>query len=79
LLAKGTSRDRRLVSDQPSAEVGEDGRAAGEACAVLLADAGGGTPDANTVRGDVAASGKLNDWRHTKRIEPLRTKEEGEV
>jgi hypothetical protein len=28
---------------------------------------------------DVAASGKLNDWRHTKGIEPLRTKEEGEV
>ena len=59
------SRDRRLVSDQPAAAVGEDGRAAGKACAVLLDDAGGRTFDANTVRGDVtqdrdvAASGKL--------------------
>ena len=39
--------------DQPATEVGEDGRAAGEACAVLLDDAGGRTFDAHTVRSDV--------------------------
>src|ERR1019366_10039353 len=50
---------------QPSAEAGEDGRAVGEARAVLLADAGRRTPDASAVRCDVATdravapSGKL--------------------
>jgi hypothetical protein len=56
-----------LVSDQFAAAVGEDGRTTGKACAVLLADAGGRTPDESTVLGEVAqdravaASGKLND------------------
>lgn len=67
--ADPTSRDRRLVSDQPAAAFGEDGRAAGEACAVLLDDAGGRTFDAHTVCSDVtqdrvvAAAGKLIGWR----------------
>jgi len=58
-----------LVADQLAAAVGEDGRAAGKACAVLLADAGGRTFDAHTVRGDVtqdrvvAAAGKLIGWQ----------------
>jgi len=78
-------RHRRLVADQFAAAGGEDRRSAGEACAVLLADAGRGTFDENTVLGDVAqnrvvaSSCKLNDWLQTRRIEPLRTKEEGEV
>ena len=65
--AGSSSRHLRLVSDQFAATVGEDGRSVGKACAVLLADVGGGTSDANKVRGDVAqdravaASGKLND------------------
>ena len=75
----------RLVPHQPAAAVGEDGRTTGKACAVLQADAGGWTPDESTVRGDVAqdrvvaASGKLDDWRHTRRIGPFRTKENGKV
>ena len=50
-------------SNRPPSRGG--GRAADEACAVLLADAGGRAPDANAVRCDdatdcdVAASGKL--------------------
>ena len=65
LEAAGTAgRDRRLVADQPAAEAGKDRWAIGEARAVLLADAGGRTPDARAVRSaaadrDVAASGKL--------------------
>ena len=60
--AKG---NRKVVAYQPSAEAGEDGRAVGEARAVLLADAGGRVPDARAVRSnvatdcDVAPSGKL--------------------
>ena len=75
----------RLVAHQSAAAAGEDWRAACQARSVLLVDAGRGPPDENPVRGDVAqyrvvaASGKLNDRRHTKRIGPLRTKEEGEV
>ena len=59
--------DRRLVYDQPAAAAGEDGRATSKPCAALLANAGGRTFDAHTVRRDVAqdrdvaASGKLND------------------
>ena len=49
-----SSRHLRLVPDQPAAAFGEDGRTTGKACAVLLADAGGRTPDESTVRGDVA-------------------------
>jgi hypothetical protein len=64
-VADSTSRHLRLVFDQPAAAVGEDGRAAGKACPLLLAIVGGGTFDADSVRGDVAqdgvvtASGKL--------------------
>ena len=66
LAAAGSAgRDRRLVTDQRAAAAGEDWRAAGQACTVLLADAGGRTPDARAVRSDAAAdryaaaSGKL--------------------
>jgi hypothetical protein len=57
--------DRVVVLDELAAEAGEDGRAVGEARAVLLADAGGRASDANTIRDDdatdraVAPSGKL--------------------
>ena len=47
-------RHLRLVAYQPAAAVGEDRRAASQARAVLLADAGRGPPDENPVRGDVA-------------------------
>ena len=52
--AGSSSRHLRLVSDQFAAAVGEDGRTTGKACAVLLADAGGRTPDASAVHCDVA-------------------------
>ena len=64
-----SSRHLRLVSDQFAAAVGEDGRATGKACAVLLDDVGGRTPDANQILSNVAkdcavaSSGKLNDRR----------------
>jgi hypothetical protein len=54
-----------LVTDQPAAEAGKDGRAAGEACTVLLALVGGRASDASAICGDVAtdrevaASGRL--------------------
>ncbi len=53
--------------------------------AVLLADAGGGTPDANTVRGDVAqdrdvaASGKQNGRRQSWQTETQGMNGEGLV
>ena len=66
LAATGSAgRDRGLVADQRAAEAGENGWATGIACKVLLADAGGRTPDARAVRSDAAAdrdaaaSGKL--------------------
>jgi len=68
VTAAGASEaDRRFFVNLLVAAVGEDGRTTGKACAVLLADAGGRTPDESTVLGDVAqdravaASGKLND------------------
>ena len=75
--------NRELVADQLAAAVGEDGRATGKACAVLLADAGGRTPDKSTVRGDVAedravvSSGKLNGRRQRRQSEARRAKEDG--
>jgi hypothetical protein len=63
--AGSAGRDRRLVADQRAAEAGENGWATGKACPVLLADAGGRTPDARAFRSDAAAdrdtaaSGKL--------------------
>ena len=45
-------RNRKLVADEPAAKAGEDRRAAVEACALLLAIAGGRTSDAAAVRGD---------------------------
>ena len=68
--AKG---NRKVVAYQPSAEAGEDGRAVGEARAVLLADAGGRAPDARAVRSnvatdrDVAASGELRTDREASK------------
>src|ERR1035437_7326412 len=63
--AGSAGRDRRLVADQRAAAAGEDRRADGQACTVLLADAGGRAHDARAVRSDAsadrdaAASGKL--------------------
>ncbi len=37
--AGAAEKDRELVADQFAATAGEDGRQAGQACAVLLADA----------------------------------------
>lgn len=44
--------NRELVADDLAATAGEDGRTAGETCALLLATAGGRTSDAAAVRGD---------------------------
>jgi hypothetical protein len=71
-----------LVFDQPAAAVGEDWRAAGKACAVLLADAGGRIPDESTVLGDaaqncaVADSGKLADRLQRRESESRRARED---
>ena len=65
--AGSSSRQLRLVPDQPAAAIGKDGRTTDKTCAVLLDVVGRRTSDANTVRGDVtqdravAASGKLAD------------------
>ena len=81
--AGSSSRHLRLVSDQFAAAVGEDGRTTGKACAVLLADAGGRTPDESTVLGEVAqdravaASGKLADPPKRRESESRRAKEDG--
>src|SRR5215471_21227011 len=44
-----------LVADELAAAVGEDGRAVGEACTVLLAVAGREPPDATPLRHDAPA------------------------
>ena len=78
-----SSRHRRLVADQFAAAGGKDWRPAGQTCAVLLADAGRGTLDENTVLGDVpqdrvvAASGKLADRPQCRESESRRAKEDG--
>jgi hypothetical protein len=72
-----------MLTKEVAAAVGEDGRATGEACAVLLDDAGRRTPDESTILGDVAkdcviaASGKLNGRRQRRQSESRRTKEDG--
>ena len=59
------------------------GLQAGQACAVLLADADGRTPDEGTVLGDVAqdcavaASGKPVDRPQRRESESRREKEDG--
>src|ERR1019366_4184136 len=52
--AGAAQKDRSLVADQLATEVGEDGRALGEACALLLAAVGGRSSDAAGVRGNFA-------------------------
>ena len=47
--------DRHLVADQSPAAPRQDGRPAGETRALLLAPAGGESPDSAPVRGDAAA------------------------
>ncbi len=49
------TENRELVPDELAAAVGEDGRAAGETCPVLLAGAGGEPSDSAAVRGHGAA------------------------
>jgi len=70
-----TPANRELVADQLAAAASEDRRTAGQTCALLLAIAGGRTPDARAVRSDAgsdraaAASGKLRAGnRNTNRI-----------
>ena len=52
--AGAAQKDRSLVADQLATEVGEDGRALSEACALPLAAVGGRSSDAAGVRGDFA-------------------------
>src|ERR1700674_3433948 len=47
--------DWSLVADELATAAGEDGRAVGETCPVLLAPVGRGPSDAPGVRGDSAA------------------------
>lgn len=47
--------NRELVADELAATTGEDRRAAGKTCALLLATAGGRTSDAAAVRGDAGS------------------------
>ncbi len=46
---------RQLVAHEPATTIREDGRAADQACSLLLALAGGGASDAATLRGHGAA------------------------
>src|ERR1019366_9711641 len=50
--AGAAEEDRELVADQLAAAAGEDGRAVGETCAVLLAAVGRRGSEAAGVRGD---------------------------
>src|SRR5450759_3213974 len=50
--ARPTDADRHVVADQPPATLRQDGWAAGQARPLLLAPAGGESPDAAAVRGD---------------------------
>jgi hypothetical protein len=45
-------KDRELVADESATRVGDDGRATGEACPLLLAPTGGRTSEPVAVRGD---------------------------
>ena len=47
--------NRELVSDESAATTGADRRTAGEACAVLLAAAGGRTSESAEVQGDAGS------------------------
>jgi len=47
--------NREVLADKFAATSGEDGRAAGETCTLLLASPGRGTSDATAVRGDVGS------------------------
>ena len=52
--AGAAEEDRSLVADQLATATGEDGRAFGETCPVLLAAVSGSSSDAAGVRGDSA-------------------------
>jgi hypothetical protein len=54
LVRELDEQNRELVADQLAAAAGEDGRAVGETCTVLLAPVGLGPFDAAGVRGDFA-------------------------
>src|SRR5260370_41146256 len=57
LAAAGAAEeDRELVSDQFAAAAGEEGRQAGQACSVLLADAGREPSHAAVVRAEGPAN-----------------------
>src|SRR5712692_192667 len=49
-------RNRELVADESAATAGEDRGAAGEACPLLLASAGGWTSERAAVRGDAGSA-----------------------
>src|SRR6266849_4541402 len=69
--AGAAEEDRELVADQLAAAAGEDGRAVGETCALLLASVGRGPSDAPSFRGDfaedlgvtVAGGVAIDSWR----------------
>ena len=69
--AGAAEEDRELVADQLAAAAGEDGRAVGETCAVLLASVSRGPSDAPSFRGDfaedlgvtVAGGVAIDSWR----------------
>ena len=66
------STNRELVADQSAATAGEDWRTAGEACALLLATAGGRTSDASAVRGDAGPYCSAADTDGIDRRGPLK-------
>jgi len=68
VVADGAApRNRELVAEKSAATAGEDRGAAGEACPLLLASAGGRTSESAAVRGDAgsacaAADGLESGW-----------------
>jgi len=63
--ARAAEEDRELVADQLAATGGEDRRAVGETCPVVLAPVGGGPSDAPGVCGDsVADLGAATSHEH---------------
>ena len=56
MAAAGSAQtDRELVADESAATAGEDRRAAGKTCTLLLGTLGGRTSEQAAVRGDVGS------------------------
>jgi len=78
------AEDQELIADELAAAVGQDGRAAGETCPLLLAAVGRGASDSEAVRKDAendrgaAAAGRVAN-QERQRIERSEVIQSGRV